>query len=72
MINHKHNDSITINGVLKSPASRRQHSSVSLPTTANSHQIRIQINKEEDIIEHLTKKHKANMSLLFYDFNNAN
>ena len=36
------------------------------------HTIRIEINKEEQVVDYLTKDHKANMSLLFYDFNNAN
>ena len=39
--------------------------------TASGH-IKIEINKEDSIISFLTKDHKANMSLLFYDFNNAN
>jgi hypothetical protein len=34
--------------------------------------IKIEINKEDSIIDFLTKDHKANMSLLFYDFNNTN
>lgn len=38
----------------------------------NSGNIKIEINNEDSIINFLTKDHKANMSLLFYDFNNAN
>lgn len=34
--------------------------------------IHIQVNQEDSIISYLTKDHKANMSLLFYDFNNCN
>lgn len=34
--------------------------------------IKFEINNEESIVNFLTKDHKANMSLLFYDFNNAN
>ena len=34
--------------------------------------IKIEINKEDSIVDYLTKDHKANMSLLFYDFNNTN
>jgi len=32
----------------------------------------IEINKESSILDYLTKDHKTNMSLLFYDFNNSN
>lgn len=34
--------------------------------------IHIEVNHEDSIISYLTKDHKANMSLLFYDFNNSN
>lgn len=38
----------------------------------NNHQIKIKINKEESIVNHLTSEHKSNMTLLYYDFNNSN
>jgi hypothetical protein len=34
--------------------------------------IHIEVNHEDSIIGYLTNDHKANMSLLFYDFNNSN
>lgn len=29
------------------------------------------VNNQEDVVEHLSKEHTANMSLLYYDFNNT-
>eukprot|EP00347_Sterkiella_histriomuscorum_P001526 403371695 len=59
------------------PYKKKQSSqSISLKTQTSFNQsankIRIEINKEESVLQFLTKDHKSGVSLLYYDFNNAN
>lgn len=41
------------------------------PTNKGQSAIKMMVNTEEDVVDHLSKEHTANMSLLFYDFNNT-
>ncbi len=73
MKSHLHKSSVENNVAknLNPEGANRRHSS-SVAAEDDQGVIKIEINKEDSILDYLTKDHKANMSLLFYDFNNAN